>query len=56
MYSNKARVPVVPVSLDYAKKQLRFHQEVEISSDIEIELVKFKGNFTKICAKNPQAV
>jgi len=47
---------VVPVSLDFAKKQLRFHHEVEISSDIEKELAKFKENFSDICAKNPQAV
>jgi len=54
--AHQAGVPVVPVSLDYAKKQLRFHQEVEISSDIDNELVRFKENFSDICAKNPQAV
>lgn len=54
--AHQAGVPVVPISLDYAKKQLRFHQEVEISSDIENELAKFKENFSDICAKNPQAV
>jgi 1-acyl-sn-glycerol-3-phosphate acyltransferase len=54
--AHQAGVPVVPVSLDFAKKQLRFHQEVEISSDIENELLKFRENFSDICAKNPQAV
>ncbi len=54
--AHQAGVPVVPVSLDFAKKQLRFHHEVEISSDIEKELAKFKENFSDICAKNPQAV
>jgi 1-acyl-sn-glycerol-3-phosphate acyltransferase len=52
----QANVPVVPLSLDFAKKQLRFHKEVEISSNIENELVKFKENYSGICAKNPQAV
>jgi len=54
--AHQAGVPIVPVSLDFAKKQLRFHPEVEVSSDIENELVKFKGIYSDICAKNPQAV
>ncbi len=53
--AHQAGVPVVPVSLDFAKKQFRFHQEVEISGDIETELVRFKDIFSDICAKNPQA-
>lgn len=52
----QADVPVVPLSLDFAKKQLRFHEEVKVGSDIENELVKFKENYSGICAKNPQAV
>jgi len=52
----QAGVPVVPVSLDFSKKQFKFHQEVEIGCDIENELEKFKENFSDICAKNPQAV
>jgi len=52
----QAGVPVVPVSLDFAKKQLQFHPEVAISSNVESELVKFKAIFSDICAKNPQAV
>jgi len=54
--AHQADVPVVPVSLDFAKKQLRFHQAVQISSDIESELTKFKEYYSDICAKNPQAV
>ena len=53
--AHQADVPVVPVSLDFAKKQLRFHQEVNISADIETELVKIQENYTEVCAKNPQA-
>jgi 1-acyl-sn-glycerol-3-phosphate acyltransferase len=52
----QAEVPVVPVSLDFAKKQLRFHQEIEISSNIEMELLKVKEIFSEVCAKNPHAV
>ena len=49
-------MPVVPVSLDFAKKELRFHAEVDIGSDIESELERFKDIYADICAKNPQAV
>lgn len=52
----QAGVPIVPVSLDFAKKQLTFHPIVEISSNIESELVQFKAIFSDIRAKNPQAV
>lgn len=53
--AHQAGVPVVPVSLDFAKKELRFHQKVEISHDIEYELKKFQEHYFDICAKNPQA-
>lgn len=52
----QANVPVVPVSLDFSKKELRFHPEVIIGSDIDKELMKFKTIFSNICAKNPHAV
>lgn len=51
----QANVPVVPVSLDFAKKQLKFHQAVDVNDDIEKELVKFKEHYAGICAKNPHA-
>ena len=47
-----ANVCVVPVSLDFRKKEVEFHPEVYISEDIEQELVNFKKIFTKVCAKN----
>lgn len=46
----------VPVSLDFAKKLVTFHQEVEISSDIENELKKFKEHYADVCAKKTQVV
>ncbi|MCW8832665.1 MAG: 1-acyl-sn-glycerol-3-phosphate acyltransferase [Colwellia sp.] len=52
----QAGVPVVPLSLDFAKKELKFHSAVNISEDIDRELVNFKANYDGVCAKNPQAV
>jgi 1-acyl-sn-glycerol-3-phosphate acyltransferase len=52
----QANVPVVPLSLDFAHKQLKFHPAVDISEDIDGELASFKNNFLDVCAKNPQAV
>ena len=54
--AHQAKVPVVPVSLDYATKRLTFLPLVEIDSDIDYELERFKGNFSAARAKNPQAV
>jgi 1-acyl-sn-glycerol-3-phosphate acyltransferase len=54
--AHQAKVPVVPASLDFSKKQLRFHPAMNISENIELELVKIKSVFASVCAKNPQAV
>lgn len=54
--ANQADVPVVPVSLDFAKKELEFHREIIISDDIPAELLKIKAIFTTVSAKNPQEV
>ena len=52
----QADVPVVPVSLDFAKKQLEFHPEIVIGDDIPKELDQMKKIFSHVCAKNPQEV
>jgi 1-acyl-sn-glycerol-3-phosphate acyltransferase len=49
-------VPVVPVSLDFAEKELKFHPAIELSNDIDAELECIKNKFASVCAKNPQAV
>ncbi len=54
--AKQANVPVVPVSFDFAKKEVHFHQSVLITGEISEELVEFKQVFTGVCAKNPQAV
>jgi len=51
-----ANVPVVAVSLDFAAKEVFFHSETYIESDILQELIRFKQFYADVCAKNPQAV
>tara|TARA_R110000737_G_scaffold105727_2_gene138716 strand:- start:3 stop:596 length:594 start_codon:yes stop_codon:yes gene_type:complete len=54
--AKQANVPVVPVSFDFTKKEVLFHPAVFIKGDINQALVEFKQIFSKVCAKNPQAV
>ena len=54
--AKQANVPVVPVSFDFIKKEVRFHAPVEITGDINQALISFKQLFADVCAKNPQAV
>tara|TARA_R110000737_G_C14520589_1_gene475326 strand:+ start:521 stop:1114 length:594 start_codon:yes stop_codon:yes gene_type:complete len=54
--AKQAKVPVVPVSIDFIKKEVRFHPAVDITGDINQALVEFKQIFSDVCAKNPQAV
>lgn len=54
--AKQANVPVVPVSFDFIKKEVRFHPAVVITGDIKQELVEFKQVFADVCAKKPQAV
>ncbi|MFD2166292.1 1-acyl-sn-glycerol-3-phosphate acyltransferase [Thalassotalea euphylliae] len=54
--AKKANVPVVPVSFHFDKKELKFHKAMNISGDIDEELVRVKSYFDTACAKNPQAV
>lgn len=53
--AHQANVPVVPVSLDFKLKEVRFHPERSIGDDIDDELASIKQIFTVVCAKNPQA-
>ena len=52
----QANVPVVPISLDFAKKELFFGPPRYISEEIDTELDNIKEFFSDVCAKNPQAV
>ncbi len=51
-----AKVPVVPLSLDFAKKEICVYQEVFIGEDIPDELEKIKQLFVNITPKNPQGI
>jgi len=51
-----AKVPIVPLSLDFSKKEIRVHQEVFISVNIDNELEKFKAIFSEITPKNIQGI
>jgi len=54
--AKKANVPVVPVSLDFYKKEVNFQPAQVITGAIEAELALFKRQFAGVCAKNPQSV
>jgi 1-acyl-sn-glycerol-3-phosphate acyltransferase len=54
--AKQGNIPIVPVSFDFAKKEIFFHHEVYISGEISQELIEFKQIFADVCAKNPQAV
>ncbi|MCJ8320195.1 MAG: 1-acyl-sn-glycerol-3-phosphate acyltransferase [Colwellia sp.] len=56
LIASQAKVPVVPVSLDYRKKEITLLSSSYIGDDIDEELVRFKLNFVGVCAKKPQAV
>jgi len=54
--AHKANVPVIPLSLHFDCKEIRFGEPRKIGSDIEAELASFKLAFNDACAKNPQSV
>lgn len=54
--AQQANVPIIPVSFDFKKKEVKFHREVFVAGDIELALFEFKQIFAGVCAKNPQAV
>lgn len=54
--AHKANVPVVPVALDFGKKEVNFLPARMIGPEIEVELSLFKQQFVDVCAKNPQSV
>lgn len=51
--AKKAKVPVLPIQIDYKNKQVIFYQPRNITADIEEELQDIKAIFKKDCAKNP---
>ena len=54
--AQQAKVPVLPVSLDFSKREVNIMPSQTITEDIEQELVHFKRHFENVCAKNPHSV
>ncbi|MEW6981779.1 1-acyl-sn-glycerol-3-phosphate acyltransferase [Colwelliaceae bacterium 6471] len=54
--AHQAKVPIVPVSFHFDKKEVHIQQETFIGDDIAGELARVKACFDSACAKNPQAV
>jgi 1-acyl-sn-glycerol-3-phosphate acyltransferase len=54
--AQQAQVPIVPVGLDFKKKEIKLMPAQLIKGDIESELLHFKHLFNDVCAKNPQSV
>ena len=53
--AQRANVPIVPVSLDFSKKQVTFLPAQSVIDDIDKELEQFQKLFKGVCAKNPQS-
>jgi len=51
-----AQVPVVPLSLDFNKKEIRVYNEVFIGENIAQELASFKSIYTHVTPKNIQGI
>ncbi|PCI60397.1 MAG: acyltransferase [Gammaproteobacteria bacterium] len=54
--AHNAQIPVVPLSLDFKKKELLLHTEIMIGENIEQELESFQQIFSDISPKNPQNI
>ncbi len=54
--AKQAQVPIVPVGLDYKKKQVLFLPHHFVVGEIEEELIAVKAMYTPFCAKNPHLV
>lgn len=54
--ANAAQVPVVPMALDYSKKQFVIMPAIYVSDDIEHTLVQVQQQFSMAMGKYPQQV
>jgi 1-acyl-sn-glycerol-3-phosphate acyltransferase len=54
--AHSAKVPVVPLSLDFAKKEVAVHAPVFITANINDELEKVKKIFENVTPKNLQGI
>jgi len=54
--AKKAKVPVVPIRLDFLKKEVEILPMYQVNKDIDEALLDIKSKFDGVCAKNPQLV
>lgn len=54
--AQQAKVPIVPISLDFKKKEVEIHSPYSVKDDIEQALNEVKAKFVDVCAKNPHLV
>lgn len=52
--AQKAKVPIVLIGLDYAKKEASFLDIFHPTGDMEADMVKIKSYYKNITAKNPE--
>lgn len=54
--ANKANVPIIPISLDFQKKEVEIYNEFYVDKDIKQALKEVKDIYAGVCAKNPHLV
>jgi 1-acyl-sn-glycerol-3-phosphate acyltransferase len=54
--AQQANVPIVPISLDFKKKEVEIHGSYFVKDNVEQALSEIKGQFVDVCAKNPHLV
>lgn len=54
--AQQAKLPIVPISLDFKKKEVEIHSPYIVQDDIEHALTEIKAQFEHVCAKNPHLV
>lgn len=54
--AQQAKVPIVPISLDFKKKEVEIRKPYFVKGNIEQALIEIKAQFAEVCAKNPHLV
>lgn len=54
--AQQAKVPIVPISLDFKKKEVEIREPHFVKGNIEQALTEVKAQFIGVCAKNPHLV
>ncbi len=51
-----SNVPVVPISLDFKKKEVEIKTAQVVFANMDASMAKIKGLYSGVCAKNPHLV